>query len=416
MRLKSVRIAALAGILGFACLVPLSADQGSERRPVAGGGSRVMPFRLYANAIWVNVRVGNSRPLAFQLDTACGASVLNRSTADEIGLQFIGEASQANAGSGDNETRIALYPGVSLRLDVDTLDLPRTLAVPLDEVAKAFGTPLDGLIGYELMARNVVQIDYDSETVSVFDPQTFEYEGPGTAVSLELNGHEPIVHIRIGLPGKEPIEAAVLLDAPYPRSMTFGTPFALQQDLHDSMLKVTHRLLPSAVFGVGGKTVLETGRVEWVELGSYRLNLPDAAFASHARGGAFARTDIAGIIGGELLRRFRVILDYSRHRMILEPGRHFADPFETDASGLLIMTTDKEHRDFQVMEVADQTPGAEAGIRQGDRILSFDGKPASLLTLWQLRTLLKKAPRDYTLTIQRGNETKQIHLATRRLT
>jgi len=117
MRLKSGRIAALAGILGFACLVPLSADQGSERRPMAGAGSRVMPFRLYANAIWFNVRVGKSRPLAFQLDTAAGASVLNRSTADEIGLQFIGEASQANAGSGDNETRIALYPGVSLKLD-----------------------------------------------------------------------------------------------------------------------------------------------------------------------------------------------------------------------------------------------------------------------------------------------------------
>jgi len=80
-------------ILGIACSAALGANRGLERRPVSADTSRSLPFRLYANAIWFKVRVGNSRPLAFQLDTACGESVLNRSTADEIGLQLIGEAS-----------------------------------------------------------------------------------------------------------------------------------------------------------------------------------------------------------------------------------------------------------------------------------------------------------------------------------
>jgi len=33
------------------------------------------------------------------------------------------------------------------------------------------------------------------------------------------------------------------------------------------------------------------------------------------------------MIGGAVLRHFSVILDYSGKRMILEPGKHFADPF-----------------------------------------------------------------------------------------
>jgi len=64
--------------------------------------------------------------------------------------------------------------------------------------------------------------------------------------------------------------------------------------------------------------------------------------------------------------------------------------------------------------VTAETPGAEAGIQKGDLILNFDGKKASDLTLWQLRTLLRKAPREYTLTVLRGGETRQIKLRTRR--
>ncbi|RPI19334.1 MAG: PDZ domain-containing protein [Acidobacteria bacterium] len=267
------------------------------------------------------------------------------------------------------------------------------------------------------MAQHVVKIDYDNRTISLFDPASFEYKGQGTALPLVLRrGREPIVRVRVGLPGKAPIEAEVLLDAPHPRTITFGSPFAREHNLRDSMLKVSGRLLPSAAFGVGGKTELESGRLEWIEIGPYALNFPDAAFASDAKGGAFARSDIDGIIGGELLRRFSVILDYSRARMILEPSLSFLDlPFETDASGLLVRTTDQSHHEFEVAGVFDGTPASEAGIQKADRILSIDGKPASTLTLWELRTLFRKAPRRYTLILRRGTETKQITLQTRHL-
>jgi len=36
--------------------------------------------------------------------------------------------------------------------------------------------------------------------------------------------------------------------------------------------------------------------------------------------GAGANEDVAGLIGNKILSRFKVIFDYSRHEMILEPN------------------------------------------------------------------------------------------------
>ena len=377
--------------------------------------ARTMPFRLYANTVFFTARVNDSRPLSFLLDTAAGASVLNRSTAESLGLPFIAEHDQRNAGSGDNPTRIAVLPGGTISLDLWTLNLPRLVAVPMDEVARSYGTQLDGLIGYELMAEYVVQIDYDAQTLTLIDPGSFEYKGRGAVLPLELRGHEPIVRAQLGLPGKDPIEAAFLVDAPHPRSMTFGSPFARKHDLRSAMLQVTRRLLPSAAYGVGGRTDLQAGRIQWIQFGPHRLKLPDASFATDAKGGAFAREDIAGILGGEIFRRFRVILDYSRQRMILEPGLHFDEPFEVDASGLLLRVAKLPHQEFEIADVIPDTPGAEAGLKKDDRIVAIDGTPASQLTLWQVRTMLRKTPRDCVLSLGGGGEPRKITLRTRPL-
>jgi hypothetical protein len=44
--------------------------------------------------------------------------------------------------------------------------------------------------------------------------------------------------------------------------------------------------------------------------------------------GSGASKENDGLIGGEIFRRFKLILDYSRKRMILEPNNHFNDPYE----------------------------------------------------------------------------------------
>ncbi len=375
---------------------------------------RTIPFEFSGNAIWLEARVNGSRPLHFLLDTAAGACVLNRAIADELKLPIANEFDQANAGAGDQPTHIAIVPRVNIEFSGITLDLPQIPALSLDEVARSFGAFMDGILGHEFLAQYVVRIDFDDRELTLYDPKSFSYTGSGTVLPIEMRQGIPIVKARFGLPGRNPIEGEFLVDAPYRGVVEFATPFIRRHDLLTAARKLTPRLIPGIGVGVGGPGPRDEGRIEWIELGPYRMKLPVAAFAE-AKAGAFGRTDIAGIIGDELLRRFTVTLDCSRGQMILEPGRQFHDPFDYDASGLAVYTAGPPHRELVVVRVVEDSPAAEAGIRKDDRVLGFDGTPAANLTLWSLRAALRKVDTDHTFRLQRGETQLTVRLRTRKL-
>lgn len=377
--------------------------------------AQTMPFEFYGNAIWFEVHVNGSRPLHFQLDTAAGACVLNRSVAEDLKLPVLREY-DAVAGSGEKPSRIAMLAPAKLQFGGITLDLHRWAAMPFGKVAKTYGTPIDGLIGYPLMERYVVQIDFDAQTLTFIEPESYRPGSQEVILPLEISKNlEPIVRARLGLPGQNEIEGRFLVDAPYPGTLMFGTPFIHRHDLLAAARKLTPHFLPGTATGVGGKFDLQIGRVESFTLGPYTLKLPLAAFVTDAHAGAFARTDIAGIIGGELLRRFRVTLDYPHGRMMLEKGRSFGDPFQADASGMKVETVKGSFREFQVTEVVENSPAADAGVQTGDRILAVDSRPASRWTLWQIRTLLRKPGQRHAMTLRRGGRILTITLETRQL-
>jgi hypothetical protein len=275
---------------------------------------------------------------------------------------------------------------------------------------------MDGLIGYPLLERYVVRIDLDARTLTFIEPESFRPRSQAVILPLEISENlEPVVRAKLALPGRGKIEGRFLVDEPYPGTLLFATPFGRQHDLLAAARTLTPRLLPGTATGVGGKFNLQLGRVESFTLEPYTLKRTLAAFATNAHAGAFARTDIAGIIGGELLRRFRVTLDYSHRRMVIEKGDSFDDPFQTDASGMNAETTRGSFREFQVTEVIENSPAADAGAQTGDLILEIDGRPASEWTMWRIRTLLRKPDQQQAVALQRGDRRLTVTLKTRRL-
>ena len=88
-----------------------------------------------------------------------------------------------------------------------------------------------------------------------------------------------------------------------------------------------------------------------------------------------------GIIGEEILRRFKVIFDFSHHRMILAPNARFKEPYEEDMSGISITPEETSgSKVFRVRQVVANTPGSEAGLQPDDLITAVDGQPAASLT------------------------------------
>jgi predicted metalloprotease with PDZ domain len=147
-------------------------------------------------------------------------------------------------------------------------------------------------------------------------------------------------------------------------------------------------------------------------LGRFTLVNPIAAFPPR---GLFARHGAAGNIGGGILRRFKVIFDYSRSRLILEPNKNFADPYEYDMSGLQLVSDSPSFNTITIDRTLHRSPAAEAGLKPGDQLLFFEGRPIADYSLARLRELFRVQDRIYHLQVRRNEVLLSVKLKTRRL-
>jgi len=165
---------------------------------------------------------------------------------------------------------------------------------------------------------------------------------------------------------------------------------------------------------VGGTAKAFSGRVKTIRLGSFQLENSVAKFSRATRGDD-ASASYDGLIGGDILRRFKVVFDYSRRRMILEPNAQFSEPYEVDISGLDIATEGEDFSVVVVNEVEKGSPGAEAGIQDEDAITAIDGRPTKEFTITQIRKMFRQDGKEFLISIKRGQKELQTKLRLRRL-
>ena len=111
-----------------------------------------------------------------------------------------------------------------------------------------------------------------------------------------------------------------------------------------------------------------------------------------------APLELDGVIGNGLLRRFRVTIDVSNHRLILEPSALFDVPYDYDLTGFTIVANGPE---FRIGSVEDGTSADRAGLRPGDVIEELDGKPVQGMRLADLQRAFVQDGRDRVLKIRR---------------
>jgi hypothetical protein len=336
---------------------------------MADGGSiatqhivKTLPFDLYLNLVFIKVRVNGSQPLSFNLDSGLQTSILDSARARELGLE-LKESTTVDVPGGKLE--LAFADGVTLQLPGLALPEQRVRTLPLSVFSPVLGRPIEGTLGHDIFNQYVVEIDYEAKLVRLHDPATFTYSGPGEALPLSFDAEQAFVTALIEQPGRSPVEAKLKLDT--------GSADAL--GLNGSFVKATNLVpagqpvLPQPGVALGGITENYVTRLGALRLGRYILNRPVVGYSKDlTRGGD------AGTIGGEIFRRFKVIFDYPRQRLILEQNSHFTKPFDYDASGLFLVA-EAAGPNIKVLRVTPNTPGAESGLKEGDVITAVDRSP-----------------------------------------
>ena len=137
-----------------------------------------------------------------------------------------------------------------------------------------------------------------------------------------------------------------------------------------------------------------------------------------------------GSLGSEILKRFKVVFDYKNQLMYLQKNRFFDEPFRYDRSGLVVQHTGFElvtHLDYRISKeqnmteaskgawssdgsrnsifletnmvqfpqfklkpnyeiaaIREDSPGAEAGLSVGDKLIKVNGRAVANLKLEEI--------------------------------
>jgi hypothetical protein len=373
---------------------------------ISGNNALKIPFELTGNLILLQGRLNDSEPSWFILDTGATDTVIDSQLAKTLGLKAVGRT----VGTGSAGTATAtIFKGTSLNLQNIEASNLTLYGLPIDFLSAPLGRKVSGVIGNDILKQLVLEIDYASQALNFYEPENYQYSGAGDIVPIIIEGY-PFIRARITLAWRRIIEGKFEIDSGSTGAITFNTPFVNRNRLLDSVPKSNQ----SRLGGVGGSAVAFSGRLKSMSLGSFQLENLIARF-SRARRGDDASAKYDGLIGGDILRRFKVVFDYSRRRMILEPNSQFSEPYESDMSGLDLATEGDDFSVVVVNEVENGSPAAEGGIQDEDIITAIDGHPVKELTITAIRRMFMQDGKEYLISLKRGQKELQAKLKLRRL-
>ena len=343
----------------------------------AGQSSVSIPFRLLNNHIYVEASIDGKPPEAFVFDTGA-TDILEASAAKRLGIAV--EGALPGGGFGDKiaafgfaKVKSVLLGGLTLPDQVfGTMDLSGLIAIE--------GADSAGLLGYEFVKRAVLTIDYAGRTLTFTKQEAFRPPTGVAAIPFRFAAHIPMLSGTLdGFAGE------FELDTGARGALTVMAPFAAQHDLI-----ARYRAIRSATvgYGVGGPSKALLARAAKLEIAGVTIEGPVTEITTDT-GGAAEAARTAGNIGGDLLKRFTVTLDYAHQKLWLEPNALAKQREVFDRSGLWIARASDGA--ISIADIVAGSAAASSGIAIGDEILSVDGKNAQDIALYDLRDQFKGA-------------------------
>ena len=368
---------------GFTLLVLLAvfsaqALHAESRFSISGGkASTTLPFELIDNRVFVEVRLDGEGPFHFILDTGAGGFSVTDAVARRLHLAV--EDAGTGQGVGEKEVRAGRAHLETAQIGDLRFENIETEVLAGYDSGNVFGRkPLDGVVGLAVFQQVVAKHDYVRKTLTFTSPDRFTYRGAGLIVPFDRPRQIPVVDAELdGVHGRFGIDTGAR------SSLLLYGPFAEQNHLRE---KYDARLEGITGWGIGGPVRSLLARAKELRIGSVVVR--DLVIRlSTQKTGLTTSSDMAGLIGPDVLAQFDLTVDYPHNRIILEKNQQYGQRDSYDRAG---MWMGQDGENFSVIDVIPGGPAAEAGVRQGDTILAIDGVPTSQLVLPDVRQKIRR--------------------------
>lgn len=300
-----------------------------------------------------------SDTLNFILDTGSSGISMDSSAALYLGL--VPEPSDKTIKGVAGIRKVSFLYNRKLRFPGLTIDSLNYHINDYGILTAVYGERIDGIIGYSVLSRYILKIDYDSLKIQFHTKGTTRYPRGGYLLKPQFT---QLVTQPLKVRDEKTIASRFLFDLGAGLCMLFSREFADDSNFIDKKRK----RFPKEGEGLGGKIDMELTVIKEVRLGPYRFkNVPVFIFADDFNVTNYP--NMGGLLGNDIMRRFNVILNYPRKEIYITPNKHYNEQFDYSYSGIeLYMVAGV----IVVGDVAKGSPAEAAGLREGDEVIAVN--------------------------------------------
>lgn len=362
-------------------------------------GAVTIPMQVELNRPYIDLTLtgpnGHRVKAHAYVDTGGGALIFSAALAKKLGLKASGKSL--------HEEGRTLIPTATPALDIGGRPIELVDAHALIDVGepRTLGrTDAEMMLPGRFLRHYVVTFDYPAHTFTLADPDSNRPDG--TAVKTIIGGGMPV--LRVSVAGQS---YGFLLDTGGQFCMISTANFGAWRKQHPAWPQVDGAYGPANMLMGQFETKLYMLQIAALQWGPFRI---EGAGAVSRPIGAYENmmsetvgVPVIGSIGGNVLRHFKVTVDYPARTVYLDGPAVVRD---TPLDMVGVMLEPAAHGGYDVAGIA---PGVK-DIRIGDELLKVDGRDIRRAPFSTVVNLLSGSPgTSRTLLVQRGQTSLTVH-------
>jgi hypothetical protein len=359
---------------------------------ITGGKKRVVfPIEIWNNLVVIPVILNGQLPLKFILDTGVRTTILTDKTFSDI-LRLSYGRHYLVAGPG-GEKLVEAYVTNNVMLDMPGVHGEGHAMLVLEkdylELRNYLGADVQGILGYEVFSRFIVEVDYAAKRLILTLPEHFKAKKKYQQFKISVEDTKPYLQVPVTLNDQVRFNAKLLVDS--------GASHGLVLDpTSDSIITVPEKHVTSLIGrGIGGLITGQIARIKTLDLGKYKVNNVIVNFPDpNSYIDTLKSSDVFrhGSIGGEILSRFTVIFNFPGEKMYLKRNASYGRGFNFNMSGLTVKAMGAKLRKYEVTDVRKDSAADKVGIKNGDEVISINGLMAEDLDLNNVNAQFNSRP------------------------
>lgn len=380
-----------------------------------------IPFKLINNLVFIPIKV-NGVELNFLLDSGVEETILfSMEEMQEVSFNNIEKIKLRGLGS---EEEIEGLKSTNNILETHGIKSSNHLVyIILDQsfnLSSHIGIPVNGIIGHKFFKNNLVEINYHKKKVVVHlnnEETRQKLDKKFKSVPITIERSKPYIYTTAVSNGQE-IPAKLLID--------IGNSDAFWI-FENNKIKLPQKNFPDFLGkGFSGDIEGHRAKLEKFSIADFEFKNPIVSFPdSTSIRNVKMVPDRIGSVGGEILKRFTLVLDYADRKLYLKKNTKFYEPFTYNKSGITIQHNglqwvqetvhlqtvqvaasvgeleDREKNNdnfrykfllkpvYEIINIRKNSAADKCGLQKGDIIISINKILPYKYSLQQINNLLK---------------------------